>query len=91
MEKPNLIKSIQIDDVVIVGKMTDNNFVVEFEVIDSDGGTLLKGSIKWDGCINWDTGDIMYHCCSEKDINNVSVYLQTARYLGKTLMPYTIY
>lgn len=89
-------QNIIIGDIEITGTVyLDNNYVMYFTVTEkseSDNHIILSGNVNRDGCINWETNsEVMYHCCAERDINNISVYLHTVRHLGRVMMPTTIY
>lgn len=52
-----------------------SDYNLDFELKESiiDNGkdsfnVLIKGFLKWDGCMNWETsGGLMYHFCKEDD------------------------
>jgi hypothetical protein len=53
---------------------------------------MLRGSVKWDGCSNWDFSlqeMNLFHGCSKKDLVNIGLILGEAWDMTKTLIPDT--
>jgi hypothetical protein len=47
----------------------------------------ITGTIKWDGCMNWDTGDnCMYHFCDTDDIDVLRDSFEAAWVLSEYIM-----
>jgi len=43
---------------------------------------LVSGFLKWDGCMNWKTGDIMYHFCDPEDADRLATFFKKLYELG---------
>jgi L-rhamnose isomerase len=65
-----------------------SNMPVEFDP--AKGEIYVSGSVKWDGCVNFEVGDdngVMLHACNEDDLARLSKTLIQVRRRSKQLMP----
>ena len=57
-----------------------------------DAGIAIKGSVKWDGCSNWDFSSeemILFHGCNKQTLVNIGLILGEAWDWTKELIPET--
>lgn len=57
-----------------------------------DAEPMLRGSVKWDGCSNWDFSlqeMNMFHGCDKEDLINLGLILGEAWSMTKNLIPNT--
>lgn len=56
-----------------------------------DAEYVFKGSVKWDGCSNWDLNpiDCQFHGCSKEHLINIGLILGEAWEWTKELIPNT--
>lgn len=64
-----------------------NSSYVEFAILDTDGELEIEGSVKWDGCGNWDNNDaVLFHFCGAEDADKLSAKFKTVWNLARVLM-----
>lgn len=58
-----------------------------------DGEVYITGSVKWDGCSNWDfhTDKLMLHMCGPDEANELAWLLKQCYAIGIELMNWTEY
>ena len=66
----------------------DNELYVDFELVGDDGEVEITGSVKWDGCMNWETNpQVLYHFCSPDDAETLAASFKDVWTEGRKLMP----
>jgi hypothetical protein len=58
-----------------------------FSEVRDDAATFWEGSIKWDGCSNWDfkTNECMAHFCGRKDACSIGRLMEKLYNLASTM------
>lgn len=54
-----------------ITKLENNSHYASFEIIDTEDENfvVISGSVKWDGCINWQTNsECMAHACDAEEL-----------------------
>ena len=67
-----------------------NKFFVDFQICEENMGgheVVIAGHVKWDGCMDWDTGDVMYHCCGPEGVDRLAEILKDVWEEAKKIMP----
>ena len=65
---------------------TINDWYVEFSIVEFDGGeyTAIDGSIKWDGCANFQSE---LHYCGSSEVQHWADIVRCCYYIASTEMP----
>lgn len=71
------------------GDFTDPLYGPQFQELGPDTEVFADGSVKWDGCSNWDIGPegCMVHGCDKEDLINIGIVLSRCWDLTKELCP----
>lgn len=50
-------------------RIVPEEYCMNFSLINKSDGEdiLITGFLSFDGCMNWDTGEVMYHFCGKDD------------------------
>ena len=74
-------------------RLGTNDYYCDFEICscpnydETNYAMEVRGSIKWDGCMNWETDpNCMYHCCSVDDVDILAALLKEVWILAKPLL-----
>lgn len=78
----------------VAGNLTDENktplYGDSFSENIEDAEVFLRGSVKWDGCSNWDfpgLEDVMMHFCSVQDAKNLGILFERIYGIAEELIP----
>lgn len=68
----------------------ENGLYLEFEFLDDQGDVEIRGSHKWDGCVNWETSETcMAHFCGVGDAQRLMArFLTVARIAQREIARY---
>lgn len=71
------------------GEYTNPVYGEQFTELGPDTEVFADGSVKWDGCSNWNVGpkNCMIHGCSKEDLVNIGTVLSRCWDLTKELCP----
>lgn len=67
------------------------DYHINYQIFDQHDDLIVEGSIKWDGCSNWDytVDGVMLHFCSESEMKQFHktmelCYVHARDYFGET-------
>lgn len=83
---------LRIDGCLPVRWCIKSTHALDFEFYDPcediEDGWNLRGSVKWDGCMNWETSpDVMYHFCGIDSIKLLATTFLLIREITKQNLP----
>jgi len=90
--REKVIKELSVDGFYVLA--TPSDYHVDYEVFDSRENTqgddiILSGSVKWDGCSNWQTNeDCMLHACEREELVNIGLLMAECWDLTAELCPH---
>jgi hypothetical protein len=77
------------DGFSIRAALGDNESYVDFAIIGDDEEAEISGSVKWDGCINWETNPAcMMHFCGPSDADRLAALFKDVWEEARKLMPH---
>lgn len=77
------------DGAPVLIREDEDGMVTDAATVD-DAMICLEGSVKWDGCSNWNTlydGGFMYHGCTRRDLTNFGKVLERCWDIASRLCP----
>jgi len=80
-------EKVYVEEFIFI-KIKPGEHSMDFEICEHPNGNtdeedeLVSGFLKWDGCMNWKTGDIMYHFCDPEDADRLATFFKKLYELG---------